>query len=123
MSEENSLDGEINAEHVTASTSHSQVVESQEATERADNNQGVSDNRKDRQENAKTLPYYKLFAFADSTDILLIALGTIAAVGNGMCVPLMTVLVGDLVNAFGENANMKQALHEVSKVFSQIDFL
>lgn len=99
MSKENGLDGEINTEQgVTSAVSHSAKVESKEGS-------------------TKVVPYYKIFSFADSTDILLIALGTIAAVGNGITVPLMPVLLGNIVNAFGESTNMKQVVDEVSKVF------
>lgn len=104
MSEENGLDEEINTEQGTASAvSLSAEVELQEDSK--------------KEESTKVVPYYKLFSFADSIDILLIALGTIAAVGNGITVPLMPVLLGNIINAFGESTNTKQVVNEVSKVF------
>lgn len=104
MSEENDLDEEINTEQgTTSAVSLSAEVELQEDSK--------------KEESTKVVPYYKLFSFADSIDILLIALGTIAAVGNGITVPLMPVLLGNIINAFGESTNMKQVVNEVSKVF------
>lgn len=104
MSEENDLDEEINTEQgTTSAVSLSAEVELQEDSK--------------KEESTKVVPYYKLFSFADSMDILLIALGTIAAVGNGITVPLMPVLLGNIINAFGESTNTKQVVNEVSKVF------
>lgn len=104
MSEENDLDEEINTEQgTTSAVSLSAEVELQEDSK--------------KEESTKVVPYYKLFSFADSIDILLIALGTIAAVGNGITVPLMPVLLGNIINAFGESRNTKQVVDEVSKVF------
>ncbi|KAH7536920.1 hypothetical protein FEM48_Zijuj03G0037500 [Ziziphus jujuba var. spinosa] len=60
--------------------------------------------------------YYKIFSFADSWDYLLIFTGTIGAVGNGISLPLMTIIFGTLVNSFGEFGNTKDVVHEVSKV-------
>lgn len=61
------------------------------------------------------VPFYKLFAFADSTDIVLMFLGTAGAVANGVALPLMTVLFGDLINSFGA-ADSHDVVHRVSKV-------
>ncbi|GFP93633.1 ABC transporter b family member 4 [Phtheirospermum japonicum] len=49
------------------------------------------------------VPFYKLFAFADSKDKLLMIIGTIGAIGNGISSPLMTILFGQLMNSFGVN--------------------
>lgn len=46
------------------------------------------------------VPFYKLFSFADKKDIVLMIFGTISAVANGMTNPLLTILFGNLVNAF-----------------------
>lgn len=42
----------------------------------------------------------KLFAFADSTDYVLVVLETIAARSNGLTLPLMTILFGELDDSF-----------------------
>ncbi|KAF5198734.1 Abc transporter b family member [Thalictrum thalictroides] len=69
----------------------------------------------------KTLPLYKLFSFPDAKDIVLMIIGTIAALGNGFCMPLMAFLVGKLVDSFGKNASSPNLVHEVSKV--SLDFM
>lgn len=75
-------------------------------------------NRKKEKEtpNANSVPFYKLFAFADSTDYMLMIAGTIGAIGNGACMPLMTILFGDLIDSFGENQNNDDVVRVVSKV-------
>ncbi|XP_076895975.1 ABC transporter B family member 4-like [Bidens hawaiensis] len=68
-------------------------------------------------ESTETVPFYKLFAFADLTDYVLMITGTISAIGNGLCLPLMTVLLGDLINSFGHNQNnVHHTVEVVSKV-------
>ncbi|XLR67787.1 hypothetical protein S83_018459 [Arachis hypogaea] len=37
--------------------------------------------------------------FAESTDILLMIVGTIAAIGNGMGMPLMTLIFGQMATS------------------------
>ena len=66
---------------------------------------------------ANKVPFYKLFAFADATDKALMIIGSIGAVGNGVCMPLMTILLGDLIDAFGQNQNdRKNVIHVISQV-------
>nr|KYP57754.1 ABC transporter B family member 4 [Cajanus cajan] len=75
-----------------------------------------SKKNKVKDESNRTVPFYKLFSFADSWDYLLMLVGTISAVGNGISMPLMTILIGDAVDAFGGNVDNKQVVvHEVSK--------
>ncbi|KDP28335.1 hypothetical protein JCGZ_14106 [Jatropha curcas] len=63
-----------------------------------------------------SVPFYKLFSFADPTDIILMIVGTIGAVGNGLSLPIMTILLGDTINAFGQNQNNQDVVEVVSKV-------
>ncbi|KAK9084446.1 hypothetical protein Scep_030917 [Stephania cephalantha] len=70
-----------------------------------------------------TVPFYKLFFFADSKDVILMVLGTIFAMANGMAMPLMTVLIGNVVDSFGQNASGDQVVHEVSKVALRFVYL
>ncbi|CAL1380379.1 unnamed protein product [Linum trigynum] len=65
---------------------------------------------------AKSVPFRKLFSFADSTDVFLMVLGTIGAIGNGMAMPLMTVIMGQTINSFGQNQGSKDVVHAISKV-------
>jgi ATP-binding cassette subfamily B (MDR/TAP) protein 1 len=68
-------------------------------------------------EKTKTVPFLKLFSFADSTDTALMIVGTIGAVGSGLGLPLMSILLGQMINTFGSNQNnSNDIVHAVSKV-------
>ncbi|KAH0993226.1 hypothetical protein GBA52_004709 [Prunus armeniaca] len=108
MAEENPVDGNVNKEQATtASNGHSAVEDPQ-------NN--PQDTSKSKEDGTKTVPYYKLFSFADSLDYLLMSVGTISAIGNGVCMPLMTIIFGNVVNSFGGTENNKEVVDAVSKV-------
>ncbi|CAH2039117.1 unnamed protein product [Thlaspi arvense] len=74
-------------------------------------------------EKTKTVSFYKLFAFADSFDVLLMLCGSIGAMGNGVCLPFMTLLFGDLIDSFGQNQNNKDIVDVVSKVCLKFVYL
>lgn len=76
--------------------------------------------KKKRDEKTKRVPFYKLFSFADSLDILLMIIGSIGAIGNGIGTPIMTILFGDLVDSFGQNQSNGEVVGVVSKVITQI---
>jgi hypothetical protein len=57
-----------------------------------------------------------MFAFADKTDVALMAVGTVSAVANGMAQPVMTFIFGDVINAFSSAGSSPEVLHRVSKV-------
>ncbi|KAL5577120.1 hypothetical protein UlMin_018819 [Ulmus minor] len=61
------------------------------------------------------ISFYKLFLFADRLDVVLLIVGTVAAMANGASQPLMTLISGQLVNYFG-SSEPSQLLDEVSKV-------
>jgi len=61
------------------------------------------------------VPFYKLFSFADRLDVLLIIVGSISAVGNGLAQPIMTLIFGQLINSFA-GTDQKHVVHEVSKI-------
>ncbi|XP_026436495.1 ABC transporter B family member 11-like isoform X1 [Papaver somniferum] len=110
MAEESGLNGNINQYGVaTASTSQTPVVEM--------DRKGVQSEEKNKGEKEiiNTISFYKLFAFADSKDVILIVIGSIAAVANGVAMPLMTILLGDLVDSFGQS-DTKDTVRVVSKV-------
>lgn len=89
-----------------------------EQTDRGSNKNGDQqelEKSKDK-EKANKVPFRKLFAFADFTDIMLMIIGTIGAIGNGLCMPLMAVLFGDLTDSFGQNQNNRDVVDAVSKV-------
>ncbi|KAF7852172.1 hypothetical protein BT93_L0561 [Corymbia citriodora subsp. variegata] len=62
------------------------------------------------------VPFHKLFSFVDSTDILLMVVGSISAIWNGLSLPLMTELFGQLINTFGKNQADSDVVDLVSKV-------
>lgn len=61
--------------------------------------QDSSNNTKD--EETKTVPFLKLFSFADSTDVFLMIAGAMGAIGNGLGLPLVTVVSGEMINSLG----------------------
>lgn len=71
---------------------------------------------KQKEEKPETVPFYRLFTFADSNDILLMAVGTIGAIGNGLGLPIMTLLFGQIINSFGSNQQIDDVVEVVSKV-------
>ncbi|XP_030947941.1 ABC transporter B family member 11-like [Quercus lobata] len=72
------------------------------------------------EKNTNTVSFLKLFSFADSTDVLLMIIGTIGAIGNGLGTPILTILFGEMINAAGNNQNNKDMVREVSKVCVKI---
>lgn len=94
----------------SATTSRRQEVD------RSSENQENSSKGKEKKSGG-SVPFYKLFSFADSTDVILMILGTVGAVGHGLCNPLMTILVGEMTDAFGKYQFSNNMVHEVSKVF------
>ncbi|XP_016647146.1 PREDICTED: ABC transporter B family member 4-like [Prunus mume] len=116
MAEENPADGNVIKEQgTTASNGHSAVVE--------DSQNNPQDTSKSKEDGTKTVPYYKLFSFADSLDYLLMSIGTISAIGNGVCMPLMTIIFGDVINSFGGSGNNKDVVDAVSKVALKFVYL
>lgn len=71
------------------------------------NNNNGNDNQK--------VAFYKLFAFADKQDAVLMIVGTISAIGSGLSQPFMTIIFGHLINSFG-SSDQSHVVHEVSKV-------
>ncbi|PKU86244.1 ABC transporter B family member 11 [Dendrobium catenatum] len=84
--------------------------------------QDVKDGKKEDQE-TKVVPIYKLFSFADSTDIILMTLGVAGALANGATMPLLTVIIASLINTFGEKPDIDQLVHRISEVCLNIVYL
>ncbi|KAK3161653.1 hypothetical protein QOZ80_1BG0079790 [Eleusine coracana subsp. coracana] len=61
------------------------------------------------------VPFLGMFRYADRTDAALMAVGTAAAVANGMSEPLMTVVFSLVIECFGAGDDTT-ILHRVSKV-------
>lgn len=68
------------------------------------------------------VPFHKLFSFANPLDVVLMSVGTVAAIGNGISMPLMALIFGQLINSFGD-ADRSNVVHEVSKVWVLENFL
>jgi len=75
-----------------------------------------------RKEGAATtttkVPFLRMFRYADRADAVLMAVGTVAAVANGMSEPLMTVIFAAIIECFGAGDD-NTVLHRVSKVHTQ----
>ncbi|KAJ6940724.1 ABC transporter B family member 11-like [Populus alba x Populus x berolinensis] len=110
MAEENGLGGDARIHEATSSS----PVNDEGRHLGANENQEHEKSKE--HENTKSVPFFKLFSFADSTDYLLMFLGTIGAIANGLSMPLMTLLLGDVINAFGSNQLGKDMTSLVSKV-------
>ena len=67
----------------------------------------------------QSLPFYKLFSFADKYDWILMVSGSVGAVIHGSSMPVFFLLFGEMVNGFGKNqANLSKMTEEVAKVHS-----
>ena len=76
-----------------------------------------SEKGKKKDERKFMIPFYKLFEFADSRDIILMIVGTVAAVANGAVQPLTVLIFGKLINAFGGTQDISgNVVHEVTQV-------
>uniref|UniRef100_A0A0D9YDK1 MDR-like ABC transporter n=3 Tax=Oryza glumipatula TaxID=40148 RepID=A0A0D9YDK1_9ORYZ len=64
---------------------------------------------------AGKLPFLGMFRYADGVDKALMAVGTVAAMANGMSEPLMTVVFSAVIDCFGGD-DVSTVLHRVSKV-------
>ncbi|KAF0711105.1 Aste57867_5382 [Aphanomyces stellatus] len=63
----------------------------------------------------------ELFQFADSTDVTLMVVGSIAAIGTGLSQPLQIVLFGNLLNAFGPIQDTTTAVAAMSFFATQVN--
>lgn len=112
MTSESGFDVEKNLNEAT--TSKNQEEADKGASSMSGN--GTELPKSKEKEKTNMVPFRKLFAFADSLDRALMIIGSIGAIGNGLCLPLMTILFGDLVNSFGENQNTSETVDAVSRV-------
>ncbi|KAM0899546.1 hypothetical protein ACQ4PT_021224 [Festuca glaucescens] len=63
-----------------------------------------NDGRPEKDE-AKKVSLFGMFRYADRLDVLLMVVGTVGAMGNGVAEPLMSVLFGNVINSFGESTS------------------
>ncbi|KAK2642698.1 hypothetical protein Ddye_024461, partial [Dipteronia dyeriana] len=74
-------------------------VEESSSSDVVVNNNNNKKRREDDHDNQK-VAFYKLFAFADKNDAVLMVVGSLGAIANGISQPLMTVIFGQLINSF-----------------------
>ncbi|RVX01613.1 ABC transporter B family member 4 [Vitis vinifera] len=83
MAEENDLNGKT---YMHEATTSSRGALETETVKSSGQNGKQQDSEKSKEEGKpSTVPFHKLFSFADSTDMLLMITGTIGAAGNGIC--------------------------------------
>uniref|UniRef100_J3L363 MDR-like ABC transporter n=1 Tax=Oryza brachyantha TaxID=4533 RepID=J3L363_ORYBR len=70
----------------------------------------------------KKVPLLGMFRYADRLDVLLMVLGTVGAVANGMSEPLMSVFFGNVINSFGDSSS-STVLRSVTKVVLNFIYL
>uniref|UniRef100_A0A453FAX0 ABC transporter B family member 11 n=1 Tax=Aegilops tauschii subsp. strangulata TaxID=200361 RepID=A0A453FAX0_AEGTS len=63
----------------------------------------------------KKVPLLGMFRYADRLDVLLMAVGSLGAVANGVSEPLISILFGDVINSFGQSTT-STVLRAVTKV-------
>jgi ATP-binding cassette subfamily B (MDR/TAP) protein 1 len=73
------------------------------------------DGRPEKDEATKKVSLFGMFRYADRIDVLLMVVGTVGAMGNGVAEPLMSVLFGNVINSFGESTS-SDVLRRVTKV-------
>ncbi|XP_072995529.1 ABC transporter B family member 4-like isoform X1 [Typha latifolia] len=78
----------------------------------------------EEEEEKKKVAFHRLFAYGDGFDMLLMVVGTAGALANGMSQPLMTLIFGQVIDAFGVSGRTKEAmLHQVIKAVLNFVYL
>ncbi|GLJ08654.1 hypothetical protein SUGI_0093070 [Cryptomeria japonica] len=99
-------------------------LNSQMATRKEKDKNDSSTEGEKKEDSNKVVPFHKLFVTADSLDIMLMCIGSLGSMGTGVCLPIMTLLFGNLIDAFGSNkANIDKVVHEVSKIALEFVYL
>ncbi|KAF3341839.1 ABC transporter B family member 9 [Carex littledalei] len=65
---------------------------------------------------------FKMLQFADGYDVLLMVVGSIAALANGISQPLLTFIIGQVIDAFG-GATSSDVLNRVNTVVLNFVYL
>ncbi|RYR36300.1 hypothetical protein Ahy_A10g051289 isoform A [Arachis hypogaea] len=89
-------------------------MKTEEASSSSATPNGDGGRRRKKNKANQKVPFYKLFSFADRLDVILMIVGTLSAIGNGMSQPLMTLIFGKLINTFG-SGDPSHIVKEVSK--------
>ncbi|WOH15795.1 hypothetical protein DCAR_0935341 [Daucus carota subsp. sativus] len=116
------MDGDNKAGETATTVNNLPVTEEAlKFPERSSDKQDLAKGKK--KEVANSVPFHKLFLFADSTDYALMFIGAITAVGSGISFPLMTLILGDLVDTFGGTVDTTKVVHAVSMVALEYVYL
>jgi hypothetical protein len=89
-----------------------------DATASGDDRNGTGRDGKEKKADAvaaNKVSLLGMFRYADRLDVLLMVVGTVGAVANGMAEPLVTVLFGNVIDSFGESSAQSIA-RRVNKV-------
>nr|CAD1834786.1 unnamed protein product [Ananas comosus var. bracteatus] len=89
---------------------------------RGERENGKEKEEEEKKEEVKKVGVHRLLAFADAADGLLMAVGAVAAMANGVSQPLMTVIFGQVIDAFG-GGDADSVLHRVNKVVLNFVYL
>lgn len=72
----------------------------------------------------KSVPFLKLFSFADPLDYLLMIVGSIGAIAHGASIPVFFIFFGKLINLIGVAYLFpRETSHDVGKVIFIFNFL
>lgn len=75
------------------------------------------DKKKKEDKKNHSVPFFTLFRYATTYDICLMLCGTLGAVAFGAAMPLLSLLFGELTNAFGQNSSdVNKLADDVTKV-------
>ncbi|OMO93900.1 hypothetical protein CCACVL1_06262 [Corchorus capsularis] len=85
-------------------------------------NENNNNNKKGVAADEQRVPFYKLFEFADRLDLVLMVVGTISAIGNGLAQPIMSLIFGQMINSFGAS-DPSHVVQEVSKIALKFVYL
>lgn len=70
----------------------------------------------------RSIPFYKLFSYADKLDYFLMLVGALGAAAHGAAVPVFFIFFGKLIDAMGNSfASQADVSHEVAKY--SLDFV
>jgi len=71
-------------------------------TEEETSSSGLDKDKKEKEEDIPSIPYYRLYRYATSFDFLLLTVGILAASINGAGLPVLFIFFGDITTSFTE---------------------
>lgn len=82
------------------------------------NDTKTKEGEEEEKKKPKIVPFFKLFAFADAYDYLLMFIGSVGACIHGASVPVFFIFFGKLINIIGMAYLFPtEASHRVAKVY------